>query len=107
MINLNYDYAKNQILKNQTNWKKRYLTPFGQITIVKTFLLSKLNHLLLTLPSPKPKFLNEINTILYRYIWSNKPNKIKHILVVQNYNNGGLKMFDLIKFVRALKITWV
>ena len=33
-------------------WKQRYLTPLGRITIIKTFSLSKLNHLFFSLPSP-------------------------------------------------------
>ena len=82
-------------------------SPLGKITIIKTFLLSKLNHLFTTLPSPKESFLKEINTLLYKFIWNDKPDKIKRNLLIQNYNNGGLKMIDLVKFVRALKITWV
>ena len=107
MIDTNYECAKTKILKTILTWKKRYLTPLGKITIIKTFLLSKLNHLFTTLPSPKESFLKEINTLLYKFIWNDKPDKIKRNLLIQNYNNGGLKMIDLVKFIRALKITWI
>ena len=35
-----------EIKKIINNWNKQYLTPIGKITIIKTFILSKLNHLL-------------------------------------------------------------
>ena len=107
MLSLNYENAKVNILKTISTWKKRYLTPFGKITIIKTLLLSKLNHLFLTLPSPSQKFFKEINSILYKYIWNDKPDKIKRNLINQSYNNGGLKMVNLEKFIKSLKVTWM
>ena len=73
---INFSKQITEICKIINNWNKRYLTPIGKITIVKTFLLSKLNHLFLSLPNPKPSILQKINSIFYRFIWSNKPDKI-------------------------------
>ena len=54
---INFSKQITKICKIINNWNKRSLTPIGKITIVKTFLLSKLNHLLLSLTNPKPSLL--------------------------------------------------
>ena len=73
----NYQKAKGKIKANIHSWNKRYLTPLGKITVIKTFLLSQLNHLFIALPNPPSETLKEINTILYKFLWDNKPDKIK------------------------------
>ena len=39
-------------------WKRRYLTPLGNINIIKSLLLSKLVHLFMALPSPSQSYIN-------------------------------------------------
>ena len=39
---------------------KRKLTPYGEVTIVKSLLLSKITHILLSLPSPKAQTIKRI-----------------------------------------------
>ena len=52
MLDSNYEKKICEI-KNLINiWEKRYLTPIGKVTVVKTFILAKLNHLFLGLPNP-------------------------------------------------------
>ena len=107
MPSINYQNARLEILKIIEMWNKRYLTPIGKITIIKTYLLSKLNHLFMSIPSPNDAFYKDINNIFYKFIWDNKPDKVKRIQINQNYVNGGLKMIDLEKFVTAMKCTWI
>ena len=98
----------NQIVEIQkiiNNWNKRHLTPIGKITVIKTFILSKLNHLLLSLPNPN--LLSKINSILYSFLWSNKPDKIKRDVVRLPPLAGGLKMIDIDLFMKSMKITWI
>ena len=48
MAEINYNLAINKV-KNTISlpyiWKKRSLTPLGKITVIKTLILSRLNHL--------------------------------------------------------------
>ena len=104
---LNFQSAKIDIIKTIETWNKRNLTPFGKITIIKTYLLSKLNHLFMSIPSPSNDFFKDISSILYKFIWDNKPDKVKRTVLCQNYYNGGLQMIDIEKFVTAMKSTWV
>ena len=42
---LNYNKAMSDLYKIVNQWGKRDLTPLGKITIIKTFLFTKFNHL--------------------------------------------------------------
>ena len=88
-------------------WNKRYLTPLGKIAIIKTFLLSKLNHLFLVLPDPHEGYIKEINDIFFKFIWSSKPDKINRQTIVLDKKLGGLKMFNLKYFITSLKVSWI
>ena len=53
----NYQKAIIKMKDNINSWNKRYLTPLGKITVIKTFLISQINHLILALPNPTPDML--------------------------------------------------
>ena len=40
-------------------------------------------------------------------MWEGKPDKIKRIILTQNYQKGGLKMINLSLFIKAMKSTWI
>jgi len=64
MLDLNFDRAISQIENIFRHWNKRYLTPMGKITVIKTFAISKIIHLLATLPNPSEIVVKKINHIL-------------------------------------------
>ena len=106
MIPINYNKYTAQLQQTLVAWSKRFLTPIGKITVIKTFAISKLIHLYLTLPLPKDHVTN-INKILFSFVWSKKPDKLKRVLIKKSYNNGGLNMLELEKFIQALKLSWI
>ena len=85
----------------------RITVHIGKITIIETFILSKLNHLFLSLPNPNPNLLSKINSILCSFLWSNKPDKIKRDVVRQPPLAAGLKMIDIDLFMKSMKIVWI
>ena len=89
------------------NWSKRILTPLGKTIVIKSLALSKINHLILALPSPSKKIIDEIQKLFYDYLWNKGPDKIKRVVVTQNYKKGGFRMVDVNMFMYALKITWL
>ena len=107
MIELNYLPAINNLEKLLNLWSHRYLTPIGKITVIKSLALSKLNHLFLSLPSPGKDILKQLETKLYKFIWSGKPDKVKRKTLTKHYFDGGLNMIDLGTFISAIKITWI
>ena len=72
---LNFDPIIIKIRELLEKWKKRLLTPLGRITVLKTLILPKFNHLFMSLPSPPEKTLKEINSLFLKFIWDNKPDR--------------------------------
>ena len=104
---LNYDKKLVKIKSLIHTWEKRILTPIGKITVIKTLLISQLNHLFLSIPNPNETFMRKLNTLLYNFLWNYKPDQVKREIIIKNYNEGGLKMIDVKKFMIALKSTWI
>lgn len=106
ILKINYTDKMEQIKNSIKLWRRRFLTPLGKITVIKSLLLPKITHLLMALPNPEPNFFSDINSIFYDFLWNGRA-KIKHSVLVKQYFEGGLKMINLISFAQALKITWL
>ena len=82
MININFKEKLENIVKMIKHWKKRYLTPLAKITVIKSLLLSKLNHLFISLPNPNDLIIKQLNTIFYDILWEG-PSKIKKSVIIK------------------------
>ena len=106
MIGINYMDKIAQIKNSIKMWRRRFLTPLGKITVIKSLLLPKITHLLISLPNPDTEILNIISSIFYDFLWTGRA-KIKQSVIVKQYFEGGLNMINLNAFSQALKITWL
>ena len=88
-------------------WMFRNITPIGRICVAKSLILSKIIHVLQSLPSPPPEYLKKIEKILINFIWKGKRHEIKKETLYLEYGSGGLNMVDISKFDQSLKLTWV
>ena len=104
---LNFKPKLKDIKTTLNIWNCRTLTLYGKIVIIKSLIIPKLTYLLSTIPNPPPSFIVEIQQLLFKFLWSNKNDKIKRSLLYNEYNEGGLKMLHLSSFNDAMKITWV
>ena len=107
MIELNYDRCLSKIENLASAWNRRYLTPLGKITVIKCFFLSSFIHLFAALPSPSKLFLKKLEQFFFKFIWDNKPDKIKRDQISKPYLQGGLNMFNVRIFIASLKVSWV
>ena len=57
-------------------WSKRDLTPFGNITVLKSLVLTKIVYILLSLPNPSRKYLKELEKMFFSFLWNGKPDPI-------------------------------
>ena len=105
--NLNYEKAIVEVESILKVWQKRLLTPFGKATILKTLVLPKFTHLFLSLPNPSGDFIKKFNSLIYNFIWNNKPEKISRNQLNMEYHQGGIKMIEINSFIKALKLTWI
>ena len=103
---MNYDKILIQASKIIKSWQYCILTPIGKIAVIKTLILSKFNHLFISVPV-SDKFLKKINDLIYGYLWEGKPDKISRKTICINYFDGGLKMVNIFNFEKSLKLSWI
>ena len=89
---LNFPPLLDKTKKIINTWNRKALTPLGKITIIKTFILSNFNYLFCAIWSPGDSYTKNLNTLLFNYLWDNKPDKDKHSCVTQDYRNFGLRL---------------
>ena len=106
IIELNFISKLNEIENTIKRWNRRILTPIGKITVIKSLLISKLNHMFLALPNPPENIVSQLQNTFYTYIWEGC-HKIKRSVVTKDYMYGGLKMINVKAFINSLKITWI
>ena len=53
------------------------------------------------------KILKEIKSLFLNFLWSDKGDKIKRNVVINDYLEGGIKMIDIFSFNKSLKATWI
>lgn len=107
ILDLNYDLQIPKLYALIQQWKRRILTPIGRVTVAKTLILPKLNHLFISLPSPKQNIISMLTRELFKFIWGSQCDKVKRSTVTQIYTAGGLNMVDLKIFLVSLKCSWI
>ena len=104
---INFDKKLVKLKTLIKTWSRRSLTPIGKIVLIKSLLLSQLNHLFISIPNPDEQFLQSISSIFYSFIWNSKVDKIKRDIMTQSYHEGGLKMVNIKVFIDSLKLSWI
>ena len=91
IVKLNYEKKYSDIEKTLKAWDKRFLTPFGKITIIKTLALSKLTYLFMNLPDPPDDFLKQIDQLFYRFLWNSNHHRISKKTIMFGVHRGRAK----------------
>ena len=87
-------------------WSSRGLVIAGRIQIVKRLALSKAIYIssMKNFPSRFIKILDDIHK---DFIWNKLQPKIKHSILIANYEEGGYKDVDVASKMISLKIIWI
>ena len=88
-------------------WLLRNITPIGRIKVVKSLALSKLTHILLSLPSPSPECMEKLDKMFINFIWGGKRHAVNKNIVYAPTDKGGLDMIRVKDFDQGLKLTWL
>ena len=102
---LNWYEKLEQIENSISEWKKRKLTIFGKITVIKTIAIPKILFSASVLPLPDD-VVQRLNTIFFDFIWGKK-DKIKRNIMIQQISDGGIKMIDVESLFMSVKAVWV
>jgi hypothetical protein len=87
-------------------WSQRDLSLIGKITILKSLAFSTLTYQCCSLTPPED-FIKTVNDMAFKFLWSNKKDKIKRKTIIADYPDGGLRMLDIETFIKAQKVMWV
>ncbi len=63
-------------------WSTRDLTIYGKTSVIKAHLQSQLVYQMSVLPSPPKVFFDKDEKLLFRYLWSKNPDKIKKMCAI-------------------------
>ena len=87
-------------------WRMRNLALEGKVTVSKALAISKIVHLALIINIPTLT-MKELKKIQKEFISKNKSPKKKHTTLCNNYDNGGLKNFDISSKIISLQCSWI
>ena len=93
-------------------WHRRNLSIMGKINIVKSLLISQFIFIMQAIGLSE-KVLNNINHIIFTFIWKRKNSnkkafeKVKRKVMCQELEEGGLKMIDAKTLQSALYLGWI
>ena len=104
---LNYTSKIKEMEKIMCSWRERLLKIVGKIQIIRSLVLSKITHVLTSLPQPSEEVIKSLNAKLHRFIWNGKIDRVKRSVLAKPVALGGLNAIDLCDQVKALKVTWV
>jgi hypothetical protein len=78
----------------------------GKVLVTNTLLLSQLLYLGSCMYTPRWVF-DKYKQIITKFIWNNKPAKVKYSTMIAKIEDGGLYVQDLETKVEAMKLNWV
>ena len=107
IADINIESKITDIQKLINLWKARNLTPYGKIVVIKSLCISKITHILLSLPSPNADTLITLDKIFSNLLWDHKTPKFRSEISEILPALGGLKLTNLKTFDASLKISWL
>ena len=106
MVALNYKEKIDKMNKILSHWKRRDLTVYGKVTVIKSLVILLFNNLFTTLPNPDNNTFYIINKAVYEYLWKGCA-RIKSTVITKPYLEGGINMINLRAFINSLKVCWI
>ena len=106
IIELNFTERLKSMHKIINIWTSGNLSLRGRIMIIKALILPQIQFLFSMLYTPD-QILKKIDDMLFKYLWSNKPPKIKRNTIIAPTQSGGLGMVDVHKVHTAAKCSWI
>ena len=86
-------------------WRKHIVTLEGSILVFKTLALSKIIYISY-LTDLFPTLINHLQSIQANSMWQGKKSKIKHISLISDNGDSGLKNNDIKAKMSSLPLAW-
>ena len=89
------------------SWYNRTLSLMGKVTVINSLMYSIFVYKMLTLPNYSDQQLQEIDSIIYNFIWKGKKARIAKTTLNLPRSQGGLNLCNLTHRQDALKMMWI
>ena len=103
----NYDKVICSLEDTVETWGKRKLTLTGKSLIVNTLCESLFVYKFSVLKDMSQNCMEKVEGILKKYLWGNKKARIAMGTLQCSKKSGGLRLFDIRKKQKAMKISWI
>ena len=103
---LNFDDKMDKVRTIINIWNQRNLSVYGKSLIVKTFVLSQFMYHISVLPTLNCDIDKKVNDIIFKFLWNNKPDKIRRDIMCSDYQNGGIKYPNMKLYIISARISW-
>ena len=87
-------------------WRSRKLSILGRCLITKCLGIPQLVYSMSILEAPLT-CIPTINTTIFQFIWKKKKDKIKHQVMYQNYDKGGIRVPNADVMAKSLRLAWI
>ena len=105
-IKENFSQKIKKLKKLLSMWRQRNLSLKGKISFLKTMALPLLLYPASVLHVPE-NVIDEVDKLLFSFVWNDKKSLIKKEVLISNVGNGGLNMPHFESIVKGLKCTWI
>ena len=112
LIKENWETKINDIKKMMTGWNRRNISLLGKCLVAKTFLLSKLNHIIQSLVLPD-SVIDIIDSLIFQFLWmktdlgKRATEKIKRTTLCLPVEQGGISMISIKDQQQVMLIKWL
>ena len=111
-IKENWDSKINDITKLITSWNRRNVSLLGKSLVAKTFLLSKINHIIQSLVLPD-KVLDIIDNLIFKFLWmktdlgKRATERVKRNTLCLPVEQGGIHMISVKDQQKVMLLRWL
>ena len=105
-LKIDWENKLEKMQKLLDNWRKRNLTLFGRLTIIKSLAISQVIHLMIVDAIPST-FLIKLNSLIFKFLWKSKIEKVKRCIVTEDYCEGGIRMIDVKRQMFSFRLKWL
>ena len=85
-------------------WRRRFHKHVGRVTVTKTLLIPKLNHLISMYSNTKSQkgVISLLCRAMFEFLWNSKVDKVRRNVITHDYLSRGLKLVNMIFFIYHL-----
>jgi hypothetical protein len=87
-------------------WALRKLTLTGKVRVTNMLIAPQLLYICSVIHMPK-QYVEQYPKIITKFLWNNKPPKVKYKAMINSVEKGGLGLQDITCKNKSLKIMWI